>query len=73
MFLDSRCIVLGQDTGMAEIPLPFGRLFGKNMAQVLFFVLNLACSGKRIALGGALLGFHLWHDAAPLNTGSQKF
>jgi hypothetical protein len=51
---------------MAEIPLPFGRLFGENMAQVLFFVFNLACSGKRIALGGAFFGFHLWHDAAPL-------
>jgi hypothetical protein len=31
---------------MAEIPLPLGGLLGKNMAKVLFLVLNLAASGE---------------------------
>jgi hypothetical protein len=52
---------------MAEIPLPFTRFFGQNMAQVLFFVLNLAGPGKGITLGGAFLCFHLGHSSY-LNT-----
>jgi hypothetical protein len=37
------------------------------MAQVLFFILNLAGPGKGIAFGGALLCFHLGH-ISNLNT-----
>jgi hypothetical protein len=48
---------------MAEIPLPLAGFFGKNMAQVLFFILYLASPGERITLGGALFSLHLRHDA----------
>ena len=34
-----------QDAGLAEVPLAFGTLLGKNMAQTLFLVLDLTTSG----------------------------
>jgi hypothetical protein len=46
---------------MAEIPLPFTGLLGKNMTKVLFFIFYLPRPCKRITLGGAFLGFHFWH------------
>jgi hypothetical protein len=48
---------------MAEIPLPFGGFFGENMTKVLLLVFHLPRSGKGVALGRALLCFHLWHNA----------
>jgi hypothetical protein len=44
---------------MTQIPLPLGGLFGQNMAQVLFFVFNLASTGKTKALCRAFFCFHL--------------
>jgi hypothetical protein len=63
LFSDYRYIIPGQYTAMAEIPLPLTGFLGKNMAQVLFFVLYLASPGERVALGGALFSLHLRHDA----------
>jgi hypothetical protein len=48
---------------MAEIPLPFTGLFGKNMAKVLFLVLYLARPGEGITLRGAFFSLHFWHNA----------
>lgn len=52
---------------MAEIPLSLACFLGQDVAKVLFLVLYLARSGKRIALGCAFLGFHLRHGAIPLS------
>jgi hypothetical protein len=48
---------------MAEIPLPFAGLLGKNMTKVLFLVLYLPRPGEGKTLRGAFLGFHFWHNA----------
>jgi hypothetical protein len=34
---------------MTEISLPFGGLFGQNVAEILFLVLYLSAAGKGIA------------------------
>jgi len=59
-------IVAGKNAAFSKVSLPLAGLFGKNMAKVLLFVPDLASPCKRIALGRAFFGLHLWH-AATLN------
>jgi hypothetical protein len=61
-------IVAGKNSAFSKVSFTLTGLFGKNMAEVLFLVFNLASPGKRIALGRALFGFHFWHFAT-LNYG----
>jgi hypothetical protein len=65
LFPDNSHIVTGKNAAMAEIPLPFGGLLGKDMPEVLLLVFNLAASRKGIPLGRAFPGLHLGHFTAP--------
>jgi hypothetical protein len=68
---DYRYIVAGQNTGMAEIPLPFAGLFGKYVAKVLLLILYFTGPGEGVPFGGALLGFHLGHIKPLLKLGPR--
>jgi hypothetical protein len=39
-------IVAGKNSALSQVSLPLAGLFGKNVAKVLLFVLNLASPGK---------------------------
>jgi hypothetical protein len=65
LFSDNPHVVGGKYPAVAEIPLAFGGLFGKDMPEVLFLVFNLTASRKGVPFGRAFLGLHLGHFAAP--------